>query len=701
MGGIMKKIIALVLSLCFLYGIHGGVQAGDTEKEVYKIAYLDGHVPFTYTDKQGQAQGIAVSVMNEIGRILNIEFKYIEMEEITGRVDINLSIYSQSQLSYTDRISEPYFNLPMMMIGDINHQNNDNIRIGGADYYGVDNQDIKELYPSAQVDFYKDINEARDLYEIGVLDYILVSNVIANEVGQWVENEEITLIPMNKNLPGTLAFGNHLPQKFVDQVNQVIMDLDEGVVDGFILRAVKQAEGDIDIYDLWQEYREFILIAVLCVILSFVLIALYTAFEKKRKLLEYLNYDIVTGLNTEKYFMEQLHKILKNKQKLYAVISIDIDNYKYINSTYGYDTGTKTLIDFAQFIQSIEEVEHASRVFADQYLLLIKEKNVKKVLTLLETDEEITHKFTSRLGDGYNLSLSIGVYVIKGDESLPTDIIDAANAARGASKKAYGRISTMYSYEMEKEMEDRNRVVQNMQKAIYDQEFYLLYQPKVNLSNGEIIGAEALVRWECNGYYIYPDQCISIFEDNGFIRILDSYVFEKVCKLISEHPQVPQIAVNLSGVTLLENDTINKFMTILNEYQVKPERIQIEVTESAIIIENKKAIEQISKLKEKGFCIALDDFGAGESSLNRLKDFHIDVLKLDKEFLGTTLLNTKGVYIIEYVIKLAKKLNIKVVAEGVETVEQSNVLKELGCDIGQGYLFAKPLAQDIFLERIK
>lgn len=703
----MRKLYAAILALSLVLApahmVYAKEQLQNIEEveKIYRVMYTDEAEPITYTNKDGEPQGIAISLMNEIARVMGITVEYIEQSNVTEPVDINLSLYSGDALSYATRISEPYFHLPVLIIGDITNHSKGDVSIGAVNYYALDYEQLQSMYQGTELVLYDTLDEVKELFLEGELEYILVSNVIANEVVGWKEEPDITIMPTNQKLPGTLAYSNTLPDEFVQEMDKAIANLDPNLVDEFILLGVEESKIGYNLLDLWQDYRTEMYIIILMIALTFVLIALYTAFENKRKLLEYLNYDMVTGLKTEKYFIECLGTVMKNNGANYAVITIDIDNYKYINTTYGYDMGTMILVEFSKYIRGIQEIEHTARVFADQFLLLLDEEHLATVLQMLENDQAITRIFTKHLGAGYNLSLSMGVYSITGDEAVPTEVIDSANAARSVSKKTYGRISTEYTYEMTRELSNRNRIVQNMQKGIDNKDFYLLYQPKVDLnSDDKIIGAEALVRWECDGRYIYPDQCIGIFEDNGFIRTLDYYVFERVCELIKFHPQVPQIAVNLSGITLLEEDMVQKLTSILKKHDVDANRIQVEVTESAIIMENQKAIKQISSLKEVGFCIALDDFGAGESSLNRLKDFHIDVLKLDKEFLGSTLLNVKGVHIIECVINLAKKLNINVIAEGVETKEQAEVLRELGCDLGQGYYYAKPLPEEVFLERV-
>lgn len=671
-------------------------------KDEYIVAYAAQHSPFTYKDKNGDAQGVAIEMFEQIAQILGINVTYVELCEYEGEVDMNISFIKDEQLDYANVYSRNYLEIPLMMVGDASLQYAGDTKVGYVDYYSREEADFSYLFYESTYYKFDGYNDLKEAYLDGELDFIIVGNVFAiNDMDAFEELGDVTMVPIHQNLEPKIGFSNKLTTQFIDSVNSAIGRLDTGIVNSFVLRSVQGDDGEYGILEIINQNREAVLIGVLVIVLAFVGFGLSNAHERKRKLRAYLNVDMVTDLESEKKILESIDESIKQPRGMYAVVSIDIDNYKYINNTYGYEVGTEILVGFANYLNAKVDNKHIARVFADQYLLLLEEKRVDKVVQLLQEDEELAAVFTNKLGEGYNLSLSIGVYHVTGEEKYATDVVDSANTARAASKKMFGRVTSVFSAKMAREMTSRNLVVQRMKQGIENKEFFMMYQPKIDLEDETVIGAEALVRWKSEGQNIFPDQFIPIFEENGFITQLDYYVLENVCAFIRENPTIPRIAINLSGITLLEEDVIPRIARILSRYDVMPEQIQLEVTESAVIKDYARAIEQIGKLREEGYQIALDDFGAGESSLNRLKDFLIDILKLDKEFLGTTLINIKGVYIIEYVIKLAKKLDLKVVAEGVETQEQADILKVLGCDIAQGYLFAKPLMEDEFLARLE
>lgn len=224
-------------------------------------------------------------------------------------------------------------------------------------------------------------------------------------------------------------------------------------------------------------------------------------------------------------------------------------------------------------------------------------------------------------------------------------MIDCVNSIRSYGKKIYGNKTVIFDKKMQKKRELYNFIISNMENALMHENFKIHYQPKVNLRSGELAGFEALVRWvKDDGEIISPNDFIPIFETNEFISRLDYYIFSKVCMFIKDNFQM--------------------------------------------------VIKNIENLREIGFIVSMDDFGSGLSSLNRLKDIDVDVLKLDKLFIEDTLDSERGVYIIENIIKMSENLNIETVAEGIETKNQAELLKNLGCNIAQGYYFSKPIPEE-------
>ncbi|MGN1326791.1 MAG: EAL domain-containing protein [Clostridia bacterium] len=246
----------------------------------------------------------------------------------------------------------------------------------------------------------------------------------------------------------------------------------------------------------------------------------------------------------------------------------------------------------------------------------------------------------------------------------------------------------------------KNVLEKRLQEGIKNEEFLIYLQPKFYVRNGELAGAEALVRWKKDGEILMPNAFIPVFEEYKLITKLDMYVFEQVCKFLQKCNQkkynVVPISINESRQHLYNENHINELKETISKYNVLPHNIELEMTETTVV-DNvelaKKAEENVHKL---GFIVSMDDFGVGYSSFSMLKNINIDVLKIDKSFFDDILESKRGKIIIESIVNMAHRLSTKVVAEGIEQIEQVQYLKSIGCDMIQGYVFAKPMSMEEF-----
>ncbi len=438
----------------------------------------------------------------------------------------------------------------------------------------------------------------------------------------------------------------------------------------------------------------FILTAVIATLLSIIL-------NKKYKQL--LEVDKLTGLMTKYMFCRLVEKKLQTaKPNEYLVAAIDVEKFKNINTSYGYAAGNTLLGILSERLQKCFASNNAILAHEHYDIFIVFMKNNYNGKTLCGKDKCtncICKETTQKLNMDIPFGLNVGVYVINDPKEELEYILDCAHSARDANKSVYDSAITLFTEEMKQKQIKKNMIVSTMESALKNDEFYIELQPKFNLATGEIVRAEALVRWETTGgKRFYPDEFIPIFEENSFIIELDAYVFAKVCELVSNYSDiVPRIAVNLSAVTAGHKDLILTYKAILEKYNVEASSIEIEVTESALSGNFAHIYKHIQMLKEMGFTVAIDDFGTGVSSLARLKDMNVDVLKIDKSFVND-IATKKGRFIVESMITMAKGLPLDTVAEGIETQSQLQILQELGCDVGQGYHFAKPMRVEVFLQ---
>lgn len=426
-----------------------------------------------------------------------------------------------------------------------------------------------------------------------------------------------------------------------------------------------------------------------------ILIYLMKSNGKNKLNLKRLAYvDEVTMHGNYRKMTMEVREILDNaREKRYAYLVFDVDKFKSINDLYGYEQGSMVLKQIIDRIgSSLFYDERIARIYNDKFAVLIRysdkdslTKRIKEVYerAILQGDIIVS-----------TFIISTGIYVIEDNSESIEDIRDKANLARKTVKNSHKSSMAFYDEKLVNKMLYEQEVTNEMQGALKNGEFNIYMQPKYNLKTKKLCSSEALIRWEHPHKGVIPaSRFIPIFEDNGFIKEIDLYVFEEVCMKLNEWIcsglTPPRVSVNLSRVHMFDIYIPEKLEFIAKKYLVNPEMIELEITESVVLDKSKDLIYIIEKMKMIGFRIAMDDFGTGYSSLNLLKDLPIDVLKLDKEFLGNGGTSSKGMSVIKDIIIMAKHLDLEVVAEGIETEEQYELLKSMDCDVGQGFLFSK------------
>lgn len=401
----------------------------------------------------------------------------------------------------------------------------------------------------------------------------------------------------------------------------------------------------------------------------------------------------------------------------YALIVLDIKNFSLINTCFGMETGNELLkVLDKYFTKHKTKNDIISRVYADNYVILthtIDYFALEDKVVNLTKDIHYLGGLLPGVGEDYILEFTSGVCYIEDTKQSVYDVIEKANRAR---TKMIGAHNTNRLAEWTQKMETLDKWTKDitvaMNSALENGEFLVYYQPKYSFKETKLIGAEALVRWNYPGRgIICPNDFIPVFEDNGFIFKIDTMMFERVCKFLNDWNKLVEslnmkpfpitISFNLSRNNLTNTDIPKILTSTLDKYKIEPSKVEVEVTESFMTHNQQQMLKHITELSNIGFPISIDDFGAGYSSLNVLKDVPADIIKLDKEFLNGKLDNRKNSTIIKSIIDMAKKLDIKTVAEGVETKDQAQILSNMGCDIVQGYLYAKPMPEQDFVELLK
>jgi len=412
-----------------------------------------------------------------------------------------------------------------------------------------------------------------------------------------------------------------------------------------------------------------------------------------------LEHDELTGLLTRKAFIKKAEsEIARNPERKFCIIAFDFDNFKSSNSLYGVELCNSFLSFTAKKMMSMMPEGLSGRYGGDQYIIffeystevhLDRLNNISK--GILDT-APIPHQI-----------VKMGVYAPI-DTQIPFVIsCDRAFLAINEIKGKYGKNLAFFESNLQKQLLNEQRIIETMEKALEDEQFQVFYQPKHETITGNIAGAEALVRWNHPEYgFMTPNQFIPLFERNGFITKLDSFMIERVCKDIKfwqqeGFPLVP-ISVNISRRDFIEPGCIDRQIEIINEYEIDHSLIHLEVTESLYSENTDLIISKLKQVQQMGFIIEMDDFGAGYSSLGLLSSFPLNILKLDISFVKNIVQNE---IVIENIIKMAHRMELLTVAEGAESTDQFKILKTLGCDFIQGYYFSKPLSTPDFEKYLK
>ncbi|MEX8161505.1 bifunctional diguanylate cyclase/phosphodiesterase [Clostridioides difficile] len=442
-------------------------------------------------------------------------------------------------------------------------------------------------------------------------------------------------------------------------------------------------------------------------IFSTISLLIWEYYNKKRfKRIFYT--DNLTKIKNQVAFENRAIEILHNaSNKEYVLLNIDIDNFKYINDTHGYEYGDKVLIIVAAALSKTFNIkETCARIGSDNFVILAKYRD-----SLLEDIREmLTNAIISELDMNVTQTISycIGAYLVEidnlGYKSI-NSIMDKANIAHKVSKTRGISSTVWYNENLLKQLQMENSIYNYMYKAIENEEFHMYLQPKFQISSLNVVSAEALVRWFSPELgFLSPDEFIPLFEKSGFIIELDFYMLKKACSFVrktfmKKNQYTYPIAVNFSRVTIYQNSFYQRFLDTVKEYEIPFKYIEIEVTESAFNEISQPVISILEELKKLGFLISMDDFGSGYSSLSLLCSLSINGLKLDKSLLKETFNREKVYSIIQCIIEMSHCIGMSVVCEGIETKKDLEFLNTVKCDVGQGFYFSKPIEEKEFFNK--
>ncbi len=437
--------------------------------------------------------------------------------------------------------------------------------------------------------------------------------------------------------------------------------------------------------------------------------------ERKRteERLEYMaNYDILTGLPNRVLFLDRLTQEIKRARRFnynLAILYIDLDRFKCINDTFGHDSGDMLLRSTAARIaECVRESDTVSRMSGDEFTLILSNLQDKKDV------ESISEKIITKLSLPYELyeancsvTPSIGISLYPTDGEDMDTLLKNADMAMYNAKKYGGNTWLYYRPDMNDSINERREMESDLRRAIDNNEFLLHYQPQIDIKTGRIVGVEALIRWlHPKRGLIYPGEFISIAEDCGLIVPMGERILRTACEQNADWQKTGvaplNMAVNLSLRQLYtQHNLVEMVSQILFETELQPECLEIEITESFCMQNIGSTVSMLREFKAMGIQLAIDDFGTGYSSLSYLKLLPFKKLKIDRSFVNDIMHDPDDLTIVKTIITMAHSLRLKVIAEGVETREQLELLRSLDCDEAQGYLFSKPIPSEECTDLLK
>ncbi len=502
-------------------------------------------------------------------------------------------------------------------------------------------------------------------------------------------NEAVIIKDLNDYRKNNLAVEKAVANRDVINISAFPIVIDCGVIGALVFE-----RDDYIVQDVFYNYKR-----VFATLVS-------DAFKKmfyEEQLFKNTHFDEVTNLYSRRHFTETISELFRKSTSSdqHAILFIDIDNFKSINDTFGHSIGDEVLRSVAKILMQNKRFNDiVSRFGGDEFLIAcpsIRDKYeviayVKKMLTLFETPINISH-YEFRLG----ISIGIALYPIDGSDS--ETLFKNADLAMYESKKL-GKHRFFFCNEIAKERATENAIyINKLHEAFEKNQFKLVFQPQMDIRSGKIVGAEALLRWYSPEFgLVAPNKFISLLEQTGLINEVGAWIIEQVAeqqmRLAKMGLPKLRFAINIS-VVQLQNDLVLKTLkSIIDDYNIDPSYIELEITESVAISEMAHIVGVLMQIKSMRYQIAIDDFGLEFSSLNRLQAMPLDRLKIDKSFIDGVGVDEKRERIVKVIINLAKSLDLSSIAEGVEKADQQRFLVENGCDEIQGYYYAKPMSID-------
>ncbi len=447
---------------------------------------------------------------------------------------------------------------------------------------------------------------------------------------------------------------------------------------------------------------------IFSLIILIILVYTYSRVRKNRVEIFYLAYhDTLTKLPNREKFENYMNDLIARKskdKKRFIILFIDLDRFKVINDTLGHDVGDKMLIVLAKRISKMLEKDTLlARIGGDEFVAIVENGTKIDEIDILAAELASVIRNPIHIGE-YSLhtSASIGIAKYPEDGENKSTLLKHADSAMYHAKENGGDTYAFYTKELSIAIQRRLELEQELVNALKSDEFSLVFQPQYYLQNNKITGAEALTRWYNPRLgHVSPNEFILVAEEIGLIVDLGYFIFRRACQTYMEWKErgivLHLMAINISSVQLHQSDFLKNIKIILDETGMQAKNIEIELTERFIVEYSRQKLSILDDLRSLGCRVSIDDFGTGYSSFSYLRNLKVDSIKIDKSFIDDIVFNKHDAKVVKAMIVLSQSLGYRVIAEGVETIEQEEIIKSYDCDMAQGYYFAKPMDSETFI----
>lgn len=698
----------------------------------YEVALNTEQYPLSYeTTEESGYKGIAVDILKKMEYYSGITFEIVYVDSYEagqellekGEVDILgggiISRQNVHNMSFTSGEDNPverkeytaeFYDINMALIGRKGTKMEDSLKVAVPSYMNKCISNLETQYPKYEFVLYDGDNECLEAILNQKVDAAVQSDLKINELiiyDKYKELQNLKFIP-----------GSYSAAFLVQTEDEVLVNIMNKTLKSFSEMSLSAIENNniqhiaieqMTFGEFVYRYRGYFVITFILLFTINVAALGYRKYKQEQKSKEKAYKDSVAKIGSMEKFRIDVEPILRSNRKTdYYMIAVDVDKFKLINDLFGYEEGDKVIAYLARVLQeNAGNNSYVARPNADYFVVLKKAEKLQEIKDYLNTVFEIVEQDIEKHSSEYRLILKAGIYKVQDDDYVLSSIMDKADMSKSNIMVGHKSAFTLYSEEMRQRTIDDKKMENDMESALEDGEFKVYLQPQVDLKTKKIVSAEALVRWiHSERGMISPIEFIPLFEKNGFICKLDYFVWEESIKTLAKWREKNQImvpiSINLSRVDIQKNGFIESLLLLFEKYSISPKWIKAELTESVCLENDKIVMEKMNQLKEFGLKIAIDDFGSGYSSLHLLKRMPIDILKIDKSFLDyNEIMQEKDEIVIRDVVELGKHLHMQIITEGVETLEQSNFLENIGCDIAQGYYYGRPMPMDKFEQMLE